>query len=164
VTRVPGGVDADLELDNRVSASASSRASKATAPGPRDRCRRRGIGAAGAVGQAQLVLGRLAGNLTMRGWYLTNSHFNRPRPTRHILLRHRAGAREWRRLLNRRLPEGIAKSIRFESPQLHQEVGASDGRFRLPGVLRSFNGLAGATAVCGEHLPAGSPLDGQILY
>jgi hypothetical protein len=52
----------------------------------------------------------------MRGWYLTSSHFNRPRPTRHILLRHRAGAREWRRLLNRRLPEGIAKSIAVRIP------------------------------------------------
>ena len=36
------------------------------------------------------------------------------------------------------------RASRFESPQLHQEVGASDGRFRLPGVLRSLNGLAGA--------------------
>ena len=63
-----------------------------------------------------------------------------------------------------RFANALPSASRFESPPLHQEVGASDGRFRLPGVLRSFNGLAGAPAVCGEHLPAGSPLDGQIPY
>ena len=77
----------------------------------------------------------------MRGWYLTNSHFNRPRPTRHILLRHRAGAREWRRLLNRRLPEGIAKSIAVRIPQLHQEVAANRPGFPVPTIPRLFSAL-----------------------
>ena len=33
---------------------------------------------------------------------------------------------------------------RFESPQLHHEVRASESGFRLPGVPRGFNGLARA--------------------
>jgi hypothetical protein len=37
---------------------------------------------------------------------------------------------------------------RFESPQLREEVRASEGGFRLPGVPRGFDGLARPKAVC----------------
>jgi hypothetical protein len=38
------------------------------------------------------------------------------------------------------------RASRFESPQLHQEVRASKGEFRLPRLPRSFNRLAEAKA------------------
>src|SRR5580693_1984954 len=46
-------------------------------------------------------------------------------------------------------PPASCDGHQFESPQLHQEVRTSEGRFRLPGDPRSL--LARAKGVCGDH-------------
>jgi hypothetical protein len=46
---------------------------------------------------------------------------------------------------------GYSSILRW--PSVRIPSAPSDGRFRLPGVLQSFNGLAAAKAVCGHHLP-----------
>jgi hypothetical protein len=43
--------------------------------------------------------------------------------------------------------------VRWLSVRIPSAIGASDGGFRLPGDPRSFNELARAKAVCGDHLP-----------
>jgi hypothetical protein len=57
-----------------------------------------------------------------------------------------------------------ARASRFDSPQFLQKVSASEDRFRFLGIARSFNGLAAAKVVCGDNLPAISPLPGQTSY
>jgi hypothetical protein len=52
------------------------------------------------------------------------------------------------------------RSIGFESPQLHQEVRASKGEFRLPRLPRSFNRLAEAKAVYADPHEEGIDYEG----